>query len=324
VKVKLFLPVLNIPKKKTYSEVLTEELKSTYKNVDLIVTDVNLSEIESYKGLSAEVVEEVGRKLLIPVCIYSAKVGSDTDRIQEVIDTTIWLKSPAKSPEMIQEIIELYNGFTLIKKSYNRLNSKQKSETPAQMLSRLLHKPQYSDRFALYGLGNQAFGSFSPKKPNFKSKLNSIPYLLAHWLLVSILKFPGVLLNKVAAASYLDISPEDFEDIKIRNVFKTASYKGPFSNLQDFWWRYELDNIIGRNKSSSGLELVQKKISKNIKPCKCNVDPNLNAGYYCIITDRPVSMEKSTSEISWIPKGADLTRVSIPIYNKLKPWIGIL
>jgi len=49
------------------------------------------------------------------------------------------------------------------------------------------------------------------------------------------LKFPGILVNEIAAASYLNISVEDFKNVKVRNLFKKAYYQGHF----------QLWNLIG-------------------------------------------------------------------------------
>ena len=298
-----------------------------YGNIDLIVTDVNLSEIASYEGLSAEVVGEVGRRLFIPVCVYSRNVPSDFQRIQESVDARIKLSSNPQSPEMLKEIAALYNGFMTISRLYNKLSRKQRTQTLSQTLVTILDKPHYVDRVSLYGLGNQAFLELTPMNDKaIKSDVRSknIPYLLGRWLLGSIMKFPGLLVNEIAAASHLNISLHDFKNPNVKRLFKSAKYEGPFHQLQEFWWRYELDATVERAKSTRGLDLVRKKVGAGIKPCKCSVDPTLDAGYYCIVNHVPVSLNKSTSEISWIPKGADLARVSIPVYNKLKPWIGIL
>lgn len=328
VEVKLAKAILSKSEKNkgTFVHRLRDDLRGL-KNVDLIVADVNLSDIDSYRGLSAEVVSEVARQLFIPICIYSRNVPTDFERIQESIDASIKLKKEPDTPEMLAEIMYLHNGFAKIKKLYNRLSKRTKSESLPRILATILDRPQYVDRFSLYGLGNQGFLRFTPvkiEKMDRTLRTKTVPYLLGNLLLLSVLKFPGILLNDIAAASHLNISPTDFRKPEVRRIFQRAAYKGPFSGLGCFWWRYDLDDIVDRNKSSDGLELARKKTGQVIKPCKCSVDSKLDAGYYCIVNNLPVSLEKSTSEISWIPKGADLARVSKPVYDKLKPWIGII
>lgn len=318
-----------IPKQendKTFVHRLYEVLKNE-KSVELIVADVNLWNIDSYRGLSAEVVSEVGRRLFIPVCIYSLNVRSDLKKIKESNDASINIEGDPNSPENLTKIKNVYDGFVEIKRAYKRLSKSMQSESLPRILAVILKKTQYVDRFSLYSLGNQGFLKYAPteqKKLNNELRTKTIPYILGNWLLLSIMKFPGILLSEVAAASYLNININDYEKPKVKNLFKTALFSGPFSKLENYWWRYELDEILDRNKVNSGLDLARYKINNRIKSCKCSVDSKLTAGYYCIITEQPVSLEKSTSEISWIPKGADLARVSKPAYDRLKPWIGIL
>ncbi len=284
VKVRLAKAILS--KSNNYSATFVERLLKDLKNlktIDLIVADINLYGIEWYPGLSAEVVSEVGKRLFIPVCTYSRKVQDDFERIQESIDTSIKLKNePERMPEMLDEIMHLYDGFTQTKKLYNRLGRRTKSESLPRTLATILDRPQYVDRFSLYGLGNQGFlrlTSKELKRANLALQAKTVPYLLGNWLLLSVLRFPGILLNEIAAASHLNISENDFRKSEVRNIFKRAVYEGPFSGLGPFWWRYELDEIIDKAKVSSGLELARKRTHKDTKPCKCSVDPKLDAGY---------------------------------------------
>ena len=313
-------------KEQTIVNSISEDIEKL-KNIELIVADVNLYNIKQYGGLSAEVVSEVGRRLFIPVCIYSINVKPDLDKIKKLTDATLKIEGNPNSAENLTKIKSLYDGFLDIKRKYRKLNIKLQNESLPRILSTILDKPQYVDRFALYSLGNFGFFDYAPLKrkhidKDFKTR--AISYLLGNWLLSIIMKFPGILLNKIAAASYLNIDINDFNKKSVNGLFSKALYKGPFSDYEKYWWRFDLDTIIDKNRVDNGLELARKKISLKIKSCNCSIDKNLNAGYYCIITKAPVSLEKSTNEISWIPKGADLARVSIREYNKLKPWMGII
>ncbi|MCH7561933.1 MAG: hypothetical protein IIC67_11345, partial [Thaumarchaeota archaeon] len=151
VHVKLANSILSKPvkKDKTMFHRLYKDLK-VLKSVELIVSDVNLYDIDSYSGLSAEIVSEVGRQLFIPVCIYSRNVPSDFDRIKESIDATINLENDPNTPAMLTEIKNLYEGFVEIKKAYKRLDNKIQSESLPRILSAILKKPQYIDRFSFY------------------------------------------------------------------------------------------------------------------------------------------------------------------------------
>jgi hypothetical protein len=65
------------------------------------------------------------------------------------------------------------------------------------------------------------------------------------------------------------------------------------------------------------------KVKARVKECKCSVDNTSRAGYYCMITEKPVSDKNSKGNISWFPSGADLARIAKPEFDKLAPWIGL-
>lgn len=84
-----------------------------------------------------------------------------------------------------------------------------------------------------------------------------------------------------------------------------------------------LDDIVSDQNFNDGLELAQKNVSSEIKPSQCSVDPTKSAGYYCIISRRPVSPENSSGGLSWFPRGADLTRISTEKLEEYGPWLGV-
>src|SRR5205085_2654568 len=109
----------------------------------------------------------------------------------------------------------------------------------------------------------------------------------------------------------------------VRTVFDEALYSGPFADDQHpQWWRGVLDDIVARENCADGLELVRKRIDSQIASSKCSVDPDKEAGYYCIISRAPVSLENSKGGLSWFPRGADLTRISNPKFEEYGPWLG--
>src|SRR5207249_1513314 len=110
-----------------------------------------------------------------------------------------------------------------------------------------------------------------------------------------ILRFPGLLVSEVAAASYLNIAPGAFKHAAVQQLFSKALYKGPFCEEESpRWWRVELDALLTSAACSDGREFAAKKSGgKPPAPCQCSVDHSLRAGYYCMLTEKPVSLEKS-------------------------------
>jgi hypothetical protein len=137
------------------------------------------------------------------------------------------------------------------------------------------------------------------------------------------MRYPGVFLNLIAAASYLNISVEDFEREEIRNVFEGCLYSGPFADDEaPLFWRDEIDRMLANADVESGRELVVKQ-GLDVSPCMCSVDGSLEAGYYCMVTELPVSFERSVGNISSFPPGADLARLAEPVYDELSPWLSV-
>ena len=146
--------------------------------------------------------------------------------------------------------------------------------------------------------------------------------LIGYWLWDSILRFPGLILGEVAAASYLNIAVDSFKHPELQKPFAKALYNGPFADkLRPRWWRSTLDELLEAAVCFDGREFIKKKIGKRTEPCHCSVKPSLRAGYYCMLTDRPVSLENSKA-VTWFPSGADLARASTPAYQKRGPWLG--
>ena len=301
-----------------------------YGNIALIIADKDLSGTDNYIGLSEAAVSKVADDLAIPICLYArGDAGNFLEKAQNWGDREIILDIKKGGLEGIaREAGIIYDGFQQIELVYNDLQRKMNLNTPAKILAEILDKPELADRLALYSAGNQkVLSDILPYRNNkgIKDKNKRIVRRLGYWLWESILRFPGIVLNDVAAASHLNIDVGSFEKNKhIRKLFSTAVYNGPFGDLRPFWWRDDLDEIILANNCEDGLELVKKKIKgSRVKPCMCNINKTVRAGYYCVVKELPVSAENSRSNLSWFPAGADLARVSNDVFDELGPWLGL-
>jgi len=152
--------------------------------------------------------------------------------------------------------------------------------------------------------------------------LRRMPRILGNWLFLSILRFPGILVNKIAAASYLNIQTSAFDRNEIQNHFQSAKYTGPFSDseLGPWWWRAELDVLLGDAGCVDGREYVGKKVG-TVQAC---LDPQSGeqAGYYCMLTQQPLSASNSRGGISWFPSGADLARIRKDKFEQITALVG--
>ena len=194
-------------------------------------------------------------------------------------------------------------------------------KSPAKLLATLPGKPDYSDKMALYAVGDRTQLAEIPD--NAQGEVKEWGTFLGYWLWDSLLRYPGLFVNEVAAASYLNIKTESFHRTDVQGLFSAAVYRGPFADQKyPQWWRGMLDDIVSNQNCVDGLELVRKKVDQQIGGSECCEDPSKPAGYYCIISRKPVSLENSKGGLSWFPRGADLTRVSITMFEEYEPWLG--
>jgi hypothetical protein len=214
-------------------------------------------------------------------------------------------------------------GFAELAEKLPRDLSKKKS--PADVLSSLLDREEYADKMALYAVGDKyRLGEIVGRGIPDSDDRRKITHFLGYWLWDSLLRFPGVFVNEIAAGSYLNISTDDFAKPEVRAVFDVALYKGPFADSSSpQWWRGDLDNIVSDADCSDGLELVRKTVGPEIDRSHCSVNEAISAGYYCIISRMPVSLENSKGGLSWFPRGADLTRISNTKFEEYEPWLGV-
>jgi hypothetical protein len=313
----------------TYEKRLATEIQSRgYGGATLWVTDRDLSKTSGYRGLSETNVSKAAAQLGIPICKY-ARGASDDDvfeRQRSWGDAQIVLKSSDVS-ELGSKVAILAKGFLSIATKLDALTtgSADGLSTPAEMMARILGHPESADQIALYASGDQKMIAeilpFAATKKKLQELRKRLPSVLGYWLYDSILRFPGLLVNSVAAASYLDIAVSHFERATVQKLFKVASYSGPFGDPKDpHWWRRNLDEVLG--KAKTGNEFVAQKLKERVAHC-LDSKTGKRAGYYCMVTKVPVSDENSVGNISWFPPGADLARVRKDVYEQLGPWLGL-
>jgi hypothetical protein len=323
----LFDPVAQNSKDASYDDRLSNELASAkYSNATLFVTDRDLSRTETYQGLSEAIVSKVAAQLGTPICKYARGATDELfERQRSWGDAQIILDS-ADIGSMAAKISILAHGFLNIRLKLDELlggNLKTEVRTPAAEMAHILGRAELSDQIALYASGDQKMVAeilpFADRRRHEELR-QRLPSLFGYWLFDSILRFPGLLVNAVAAASYLDISVPDFEG-DVRNAFKSALYRGPFNDKRDpLWWRSDLDTLIAAAECADGNSFASKKLGKKVPPCSAD---GSEAGWYCMVTKTPVGEANSVGNISWFPPGADLARIRKDVYEQMGPWLGL-
>jgi hypothetical protein len=314
-----------------YEDRLAAEVQTRkYHHATLWVTDRDLSRTPEYRGLSEAVVSKVAAQFGVPICKYARGTADDDvfERQRNWGDAQVILES-SDLDALASEIAILANGFQTIAKKLDRLLHDKTGDvdvrTPADVMAHLLERPSDAGQIALYGSGDQKMVSeilpFADGATGRKELKARLPSLLGYWLYDSLLRFPGILMNSVAAASYLNISVATFEKPRVRRLFNAALYRGPFSDPVDpHWWRRDTDDLLLKAGASDGNEYAHTKLKIKIPPC---LDGSRRAGLYCMVKKVPVSEENSVGNISWFPPGADLARVRKDVYDQMGPWLGL-
>jgi hypothetical protein len=296
--------------------------KAPYDEATMLVVDRDLSKSQNFGGLSDDTVAAAAKRLAIPICSYARQQAPDDynwrARWQEGRIVLIF----ENDEDLARKAVLAARGFAEIAAGLLGVMKDRAGKSPAKVLATLLGKPEYSDKIALYSVGDQNRLAEVLAKDE-TDRVKRMECFLGYWLWDSLLRYPGLLVNEVAAASYLNIATVDFEKSEVRAVFAEALYGGPFADSKrPQWWRGMLDDIVSGENCNDGLELVRKKVSSSINRSQCYVDPSQPAGYYCIISSQPVSLENSKGGLSWFPRGADLTRIGNPKFEEYGPWLG--
>jgi len=313
-------------KNRMYEDRLEKILaKSQYSGATLFIADRDLSKSANldFGGLSVGAVATASKRLAIPICSYARQAEpADYEWRSRWEEGHITLQFSEGTDELARQAALAARGFALIAEKLPQV-LKSKASSLAKILASLLDKPEYAEKIALYAVGDQnRLSEFSPKAK--QKEMQQMTRFLGYWLWDSLLRYPGVFVNEVAAESYLNIEIGAFHESDVQKIFADAFYHGPFEDpKRPQWWRGVLDDIVSSNDCSDGLQLVQKKVSGKIGRSKCCEDSSKQAGYYCIISRQPVSLENSKGGLSWFPRGADLTRISKSKFEEYGPWLGL-
>lgn len=254
-------------------------------NIKLVVVDHDLSLLNSQ--LSEPVVATACQNAGVPHCRYSRTTRYQTTRqklIELVEKSHVYsVKLDISDIDNLEFGIELestktvrciFEGFNQLRSMIETIDEELLSKGPAAILAHVLDFPGLESIFHRYASAYSVMAEVlkireiiendreNLTKPIIKNRLT---YTLGFWLYNVILKYPGVILNDAAAASYLNLSSSTFTHNK--DKFHLALYNGPFSSseLSDYWWRYSLDDILIDNGYDDGVELLRSSGVEDIE-----------------------------------------------------------
>ncbi len=297
------------------------------KQIDLIVADHDLSKLDS--KLSESVITAAAHQLAIPVCRYHRRIASAASVTNWDLNSKVFAIDVDTKINFPENIIDMLKGFKKVQEKYSKIGNEIRKKGPASVLAHILEAPGQVTHLSLYTSGvsffNDPFIVRNMPKDSLQEELERrIPYVLSYWLLNVILRFPGIILNETAAASYLDIDIIDFRNEQLSQYFEEAKYTGPFSGSQNYWWRAKLDDLLDENDIDSYLDYLDYRgYKEKFNPSMCSIDNKLPAGFYDIFNDKQISFQASIGNLSWIPEGADLTRAEKEKYEELAPILNL-
>ncbi|NWB88414.1 hypothetical protein [Pseudomonas gingeri] len=314
----------NEPTDQPFSDRIAQEIVK-YGDIVLIVSDMDLSKTLKFQGLTDAIISRVAHDNGIPTAYYSSALdGAEGASLDQAGDGRILLGS-INYEAIAHKIDILATGFLGLRESLKSLSSVPIEERPtsaAELVAHLIGKREVSDRIGLFLSGDQRIGAEVLASPK-NNRLTHQTAIYGTWVYDSLMRYPGVFVNAVAASSYLNIALDDFLSSEISSVWNRAKYTGVFSDSREvLFWREELDVMLAEQNCDDGFEFVQKQ-GLNAKTCKCSVDQESDAGFYCMVTKQPVCFEHSVGDISWFPPGADLARITRASYEELAPWLGL-
>jgi hypothetical protein len=261
----------------------------------------------------------------IPVLIYHYTHDSSRDRAyaarwkdQEI---SIDLRH-LTNRKVADAVIAYLRGFLLLRKD---LLTAPRSRSVVDAVLRTLSVPDESQvQLSQYLWGSPIYlqlAGLATRPDRVRHAATSVGY----WLRNELMEYPGVLLNPIAAASFLDIRTEDLRRPAVESLFKPAVYRGPFNETGPYWWSSSLEQIVG--KAGGGVESGQgnglamaKARGLSVRQARC-IEGHLGAGYYCIFTHQPVCLPHSVRPDGWLPLGANRSRIHRRVYERLLPWV---
>ena len=297
----------------------------------LVILDAELNQYTQSTVRKADV-KDACTELGVPLCVYHRNEGeySNPENIKKSEDHIIRLDPKSGHASMAKSCAGIIRGFATIRTTLEEYMTDASPDTllepPSKFIEELDDVPVNAKaNLDKYSWGQSESVGLIMDGEGKSDMIRRKSTILGYWIYNQLLEYPGVLVNTVAAASYLGVDHETFqEEEAFYEPLEEARYNGPFSDVDNWWWTAEIDGILADHTTPedgniiTGREFFSRE-GMEIGPAICLEDHN-EAGYYCVLTESPVCEEHSVSPEAWIPAGASLTRISESEYMKLSGW----
>lgn len=301
----------------------------------LVVTDHDLTS-KGLTGLFGSSIVQWAQAEFIPVGDFSlgnpGAISKEPNHFE--------IRVPVTDGETANYILAVFRGFRDIRRLLMEMQDKDSKRSPAAVIASILRRPKLESKLALYNLRPSAAnaelfdGIHKGNTNNVRDKL--LAYVVGHFLLNSVLKYPGILLKDEAFAAYLAIDCGQVNEVA--HIFSRALYAGPFKDLGRFYWASDVDEIIDSLSSKHGLDeveyenfgaqnraVVEAELGRALVRHSCARCNGEFGGFWCPMTRKTVCDHSncSVSSNSWIPPGAKVCRIEIEFYEEWAPLLGL-
>lgn len=299
--------------------------------IDIVLLDTDISKLGN--GISQAACRTACQDLGLPVARYTKK-HSETQishlkylqRLAVEGASAIWVPNKMTKDDLSHSgilpwIRGISDGFRLLKSHLDKNPDLLKQSLgPAGILSGALNRS--SLRADLLGYTAQNFFFFSPSSDDERSSVqnsNQLATRLGYWLYNYVLAFPGPILNAKAAAAFLNISPQVFDEPKLRALLATARYAGPFGEVEDYFWTEDLLEILEANDG----DIANVPELKGLAFTRIDAENPESSAYYCLLAREPIKRSEASPVPDWVPSGAQVARISQDLYDELGPLLSI-
>lgn len=297
-------------------------------SIDIVLLDTDLSRVKN--GITQSSCREVFQELGIPVCRYSKKHSATPTSELLLLSTqsregssAVWVKTAvAQDPEaqLLPWLAHIYDGFAKLRQALERDSSwKSGRRGPAGILAGILGSPSSSADFQGYTAQNLFFFGGDSGKSKASTTPQQLSTRLGYWLVNYILQFPGPILNRPAAAAFLNVTLASFDKEEVQQLVASAQYNGPFSETQQLYWRESIGKII----DDAGGDIATHDALAGHQLERVDTENPGSSAFLCVLTQEPIAANDAAPTPDWVPSGAQLARIKNSIYDQLGPLLNI-
>ena len=302
----------------------------------LVATDQDLT--GDLRGLFGTTIVRWCQQLAIPVGDFSRRtppLPRDADLFE--------LRIPPNDEDGADYIAATYHGFTELAATMRDLKLDLRTTSLAKYLAHAVGRPHLESDFALYmarlGHGGTAVAtriidSQSATPVADRSPEAAISYTLGHYLANVITRFAGPLLGLDALCAY--VAAGTAEGPELAEMFDAARYRGPFSRLDQLFWRESVDAVLedlpdwetspADDMGASHRAAIEEALGRPLARHGCDREScgGRRGGFHCPFTNRAVCVRNdcSVAGSGWIPSGATSSRVERDYHDEWAPLLG--